>query len=404
MNARVFKRRETGLWSVRFDFGRTGNRRVTKQRDGFRTRREAQEHATRTLHEMRTGSYVEASRLTVGEFLDRWLSSHVEQRRSPKTHDTYRGFVNAYLKPQLGHYALQDLCPLHVEEYLAWAARNGRRQRAGGLGPQTVLHHYRCLHAALEKALAWKLIPFNPAAGVEPPAVEEQDERPALSIDELVRLIHAARGHQLYVPILITTTAGLRRGEILGLRWEDVDLDSGVVTVRRALKQIGRQVMFGPPKSKKRRKNPLRITLPQVTVDKLREHHERQSREREEKREFYDHHGLVVQRPDGTPWPPNAMSRTFADWFRRNAEGLGGMPRVTFHDLRHAITTAEIAEGIPLTLVSKRRGHSTVQLTADRYSHLLPAPDREAAAVMDRALREALVRRAREALEGDDGE
>jgi integrase len=364
--------------------GGTTGKRPQKYIPGFRTKRAAEEEKIRILAEMNSGSWIEPSALTVGDYLQRWLEDHAKSRVRPKTWDTYEMFVRVHLKPALGLVRLAKLSPLHVERFLASALEGGRRDgREGGLSPRTVKHLYALLHAALERAVRWRLVATNPVAAVDPPRVETA-ERPVLSEAHADVLLQGVEGGPFYVPILLAVLTGMRRGEILGLHWEDVDLEAGRLQVAHSLGQVSARTrpegdlvfVQGPKTSKKRL-----VTLGPLLIMELRRHRGQQAQRRLDLGPEYHHEGLVCPREDGRPATPNIFSRDFG-----RLVGKLGIPDVTFHDLRHTNVTLLIAKKIHTKIISERVGHSSSSVTMDLYGHLLSDGQDEAAALIEREL------------------
>jgi integrase len=256
------KQRAPGSWSLVLELGtdqETGKRKqkwVTVRG----TKRHAETELTRLLNELNTGTFVEPSRLTVPEYLDRWLIDYAEPNVSPKTIERYRSIITHHLKPAFGNLPLTKLAPLHIQAHSTKAMKDGGRKdgREGGLSAQTVLHHHRVLHEALAMGVKWQLLARNPADAVEPPKVRKKKVKP-IDETESVWLMEAALGTRLYVPIMLSICAGLRRGEILPLKWTDYEPALCRLWIRRALIETKEQgVLIKETKSERVRS----ITLP----------------------------------------------------------------------------------------------------------------------------------------------
>ena len=290
------------------------------------------------------------------------------------------GIVTQHLIPALGAYSLTKLKPLHIQEYYARAMQTGRLDgKEGGLSPQTVLHHHRILKEALSQAVRWQIIAHNPADAVEPPRVGRKEMK-VLTPGQIDRLLEAARGSRLYIAIVLAVATGMRRGEILGLRWQDVDLSAGTVSVCRTLEITKGRVAFKEPKSTKSRRV---ISLPAFAVDALRRHKVEQAEHRLRAGPAYEDQGLVCATERGTPMIHN---------FERDYLALldkANLPRVRFHDLRHSHATLLLVQNVHPKIVSERLGHSAIGVTLDVYSHVLPAMQQEAAAKLDTLLQSA---------------
>lgn len=369
-------------WAVVLDIGfdRRGRRRQ-KWHTVRGTKRDAEQELSRILRELDTGTYVEPTRLTVGEFLEQWLESHARRAVSAKTFERYAEIARKHLIPALGAHRLVDLRPLHVQTCYGEALVSGRRDGRGGLSAQTVVHHHRVLKQALKQAVRWQLLARNPADAVDPPRA--QPTQP-LALDEAATatLLRAAAGSRLYVPVLLAVATGLRRGELLALRWEDVDLAGARLSVCRALEQTREGLSFKVPKTPRSRRS---IALPALLVEALREHRKEQAEARLRFGPVYQDMGLLCPAVDGTPWNPRAFTKAFSVLARR-----AGFEGVRFHDLRHAHASHLLRYGVHPKVVSERLGHATVAITLDRYSHVLPGLQEDAALKVDAALRAAL--------------
>ena len=376
------RERGPGTWAVVVPVGRYADGRPKYKWSTVKGgRRDAQRELNRRLAEQQAGTYVEPSKLTVGQYLQRWLADYAKPKVRAKTYEGYEEFVRVHLAPALGHFQLAKLKPLDIQGYYARLQRDGRRDGKGGLSARTALHHHRVLRQALHQAVKWELLARNPADAVEPPQPEDR-EMPALDAAESAALLKAAEGSRLYLPVLLALTTGLRRGEVLGLRWVDVDLNAGTLAVRQSLQRTKGGSVFTPPKTKKSRRQ---VALPSVTAEALARHRAEQLRVRRELGGAYRDHELVVANGDGTPFLPNAFTHAFTDLVAR-----ANVKRVRFHDLRHSHATQLLKEGVHVKVVSERLGHSKVGITLDTYSHVLPGMQEDAARRVDRALRAAI--------------
>ena len=376
------RRRGLRSWAIVIDVGRDANgKRRQKWHRVEGTRKDAERELVRLVHSLNTGEYVEPSKLTVADYLERWLADYAMPNTSGKTYERYGQIVRTNLSPALGHHPLTKLQPLHIQEFYSTAMTSGRRRGDGGLSKQTVLHFHRVLHAALGQAVRWQLLIRNPAAAVEPPRPQRKEQR-VLSEEDTAKLLHMARDTQLWIPVILAVTTGMRRGEIAALDWPHVDLEAATLTVVRSLEQTKGKLTLKTPKTAKGRRV---IALPALAVDALRGHKADQGRQRLRLGSAYEDQGLVCARPDGTLWSPGAISSAFQDLMRK-AE----IPRIRFHDQRHGHATQLLRQGEHPKVVSERLGHATVAITLDTYSHVVPGLQEQAARRLDKALREAM--------------
>jgi len=378
------RKRGKRSWAVIIDLGRDANgKRHQKWHTVHGAKRDAQRELADLLSSLNKGDYVEPSRMKVSEYLDRWLSEYAKLNVSPKTYERYTDIISRNIKPALGEYHLSKLRPLHIQSFYTDALTQGRKDGRGGLSAQTVLHFHRVLRKALQQAVKWQLLARNPTEAVEPPRPQRKEMQ---VVDEAgtARLLHAVEGMRLYMPVLLAVMTGMRRGEILALRWQDTDLEKGQVAVRRSLEQTRDGLRFKQPKTGKGMRS---VALPGIAIQVLRRHKTEQAQERLKLGPAYEDNDLVCPCPDGKPWPPDSLSTAFAGLIRRS-----DLPRIRFHDLRHSHATQLLRHGIHPKVVSERLGHSKVGITLDTYSHVLPGMQEEAASKVDTALRLAIER------------
>ncbi|MDI6872498.1 MAG: tyrosine-type recombinase/integrase [Bacillota bacterium] len=372
--------RSKGSYTIVFDLPREADGKRRQKTITIRcTRREAEAKLAEILHQLNGGTYVEPAKMTLGEFLDRWLEDYAKEAVRPSTLKLYWAIVANQLKPRLGHIPLSRLAPLDLQRYYAWALKEGRVNAEGNpvgkpLSPASVRKHHNLIHRALTHAVKWGLANRNVADMVEPPAVERPEIHP-LTADQALRLLDASRSTGRYALYLAAVTTGLRRGELLGLRWQDVDLDVGTASVVMAMKRSG----LG---STKTRGSVRQIALSPSLVQALREHRAIQDEERKLWGPEWQEHGLVFTGDAGRPISPRNLVRQFKLLLKK-----AGLPNsVRFHDLRHTHATLLFRKGVHPKAVQERLGHSSITVTMDTYSHILPTIQREAAVTADEAL------------------
>lgn len=376
------RKRGKSSWAVVLDMGRDADgKRRQKWHAVSGNRKDAQRELARLLNDINIGAYVEPARMTVSEFLDRWLVDYAKPKVSPKTFERYQEMIDGHIRPALGAYLLPKLASLHIQAFYSRALASGRKDGRGGLSAQSVVHFHRVLHKALAQAVKWQLLARNPVDAVEPPRAERQEMR-ALDEHETASLLGHLGENRLYMPTLLAATTGLRRGEILGLRWESVDLTSATLAVVQSLEQTKDGLRFKSPKTHRSRRS---IALPAMTVEALRVHKVAQAKERLALGPAWEEHGLVCPRPGGAPWAPDGFSTAFAAFVRRS-----GMKSFRFHDLRHSHASHLLRAGVHPKIVSERLGHSSVGITLDTYSHVLPGMQQDAVRLIDIALEAAI--------------
>jgi integrase len=378
MRGSVRKRGSTWTWYLFIEPDPVTGRRRQRSKGGFRTKRECQEALNEALAALRTGTFVEPSQRTLGVFLvDEWLPTIRPPKMRPSTWLSYQKNVERHIVPALGHLPLQRLTPAQLAASYRSLLEHGRRDGRGGLAPKTIRNIHGALHAALKDAVRWGYVARNVAAATDLPkgmVPEMHVWRP----EQLRAFLDHVRGDRLYAAWLLLATTGMRRGEVAGLRWVDVDLDAGRVSPRRPRVVVNYEVVVSEPKTAKGRRS---LALDPATVAALRAHRVRQLQERLAVGPRWQDSGLVFTWPDGRPLHPERFSR----WFEQHARAAG-LPKIRLHDVRHSYATAALAAGIPAKVVSERLGHANIAITMDTYSHVLPGLDAQAAGTVARLI------------------
>ena len=348
-----------------------------------KTKREVTDALRAALRDMDDGLKPVDKRLTTGAYLTSWLDDHAAPKVRATTLASYRHMVDGYLIPAIGRIPLAELEPEHVQRMLAGLAAKGKR---GTLSATTVRYAYSVLRIALGRALKLGKVHRNVATLIDPPAKSRKDLQP-LSADQVRALMaslqpgvdeagNVVRAHRLGTLFLTAVATGLRQGELLALRWSDVDLDAGALVVRHTL-QRGTRELAEPKTDRARRAVP----LPRAVADALRQHRQQQRLERVATGRRWKDADHVFASAVGTPLEPRNVLRAF-----HAALVAAGMPHQPFHHLRHAYATLQIEAGEELANVSKLLGHADLSTTADLYAHLTPAIQRRAADRMDAIL------------------
>jgi integrase len=375
------RERSPGRWAIVLDLRDPGTGKRKRKWHAFTgTKRQAQTECSRLITEMSRGTYLEPAKETVAQFLDRWLE-HTEPNVAPRTLERYQEIARKNLAPLLGHALLMRLRPEQISSAYAKALKTGRRDGTGGLSPRTVHHLHRILKQALSTAVRWNLIVSNPAEKVDPPKVERSKMR-ALDAGETAVLIAHFRGTRMFIPVLLAVLCGLRRGEIVALRWCSVDLARRQLSVAQSTEQTKSGTRLKETKSGRART----VALPSLVVDELRKHRARQGEELLKIGVRTNDETHIVAQEDGTPLQPNSLTHEFVR-LRAKAKVL---PKIRFHDLRHTHATHLLTNGVHPKVAQERLGHSSVGITLDLYSHVLPGMQEDAAAKVDAAIRAAL--------------
>ena len=361
-------RRKDGLYMARYTVQTaTGTKRKTLY---GKTRSEVSAKLSKALTDREGGLTYDAGKQTVEEYLARWLSNSVRDTVRQRTYERYESIVRVHLAPAIGKVKLKALTPDHVRGLY-------RKKLDGGLAPRTVLHIHRTLSKALKQATDDGLIPRNAAAPVKPPRPSREEIRP-LNREQVRALFEAAREDRLEALYVVAVTAGLRRGELQGLKWEDLDLEAGTLQVQRTLSEPKGGYVFEAPKAGKGRN----VRLTRKAMAALREHRKRQLEERMQKAGLWREQGLVFPSAVGTPLWGGNLNRAFKTLLKR----AGLLHSFRFHDLRHTCATLLLRQGVNPKFVQELLGHRDVSLTLNTYSHVLPDMGDVAASAMDEAL------------------
>jgi integrase len=372
------QRRGSSAWIVVVDHGRdpaTGKRRQVR-RSLKGTKRDAEQLLVRLLHDRDHGITQPVEHLTVRDYLvDRYLP-HVQAHREARTYLTARDICVKHLIPALGNLRLAKLRAADIQAYYDRKLTSGRLDGRGGLSAASVQRHHQVLHAALRHAADLDLIPRNPADRAKAP-VKDRKEFRALTPTEAEALLRAADAAGFGAIIRVALWTGLRLGELLGLRWSDIDLGARVLSVQQTVQEIaGQGLVLKAPKTHRSRRA---VDLSPLTIAVLTEHRQRQMEARLKAGPAYQDYNLVFANSLGMPTGPSNLKRAFRGIVRR-----AGIGHVRLHDLRHTHASLMLASGEHLKVVSDRLGHASVAITGDLYSHVAPGLGRAAADRLDR--------------------
>ncbi|OAA21855.1 site-specific recombinase XerD [Frankia sp. EI5c] len=363
----LFQRASDGLWVGRADLGWVDGKRSRKTVYG-KTEKECREKLTKVQRAAELGVNVTAERRTVAVWLGEWLDIKEGDGTRASTLRAYRWLINTHIVPVIGRVQLDKLTPLDVRRLVASAKKSG-------LSAGSVRHVHSLIRNALAEAERLDLVARNVAKAVKAPPTPHREVR-ALRPEEARRLVEVLRGERLEAVFACGLMLGLRRGEILGLRWSDVDLDGATLHVRQTLQRVDGSLMFVPAKTERSHR---RLPIPPKLMAILRRHRATQTAERTGLGDAWTETGLVFTSSIGTPLEPRNVNRRF-DVLRRQA----GLPWLRLHDLRHAFASMLFAEGVPARTVMELLGHSTIQLTMNTYTHVMPETRRDAVGRLDR--------------------
>jgi integrase len=366
------KKKRDGVFLVSIFLGRDANgkrRYVGKQIKG--TLKDAQTYLNKALTEKDQGIFVALASLTVNGYLNKWIEMAARPRVSRRTADGYAGLLERYIRDPLGHKRLDKLQPLDIQKVYG-------EMQMRGLSAIVVRHTHSALHNALKQACKWGLIARNPSDLVELPKVLHKERR-VLSPDEAADFLKIAdvMPHGLIFELALLT--GMRPEEYLALQWSDLDMTTGAAQVNRALVRHKKSWSFEEPKTARSRRM---IFLPAPLLRKLAAHKQKQAVARLKLGAAWDAHDLIFCGEQGTPLSiPNLTYRYFRPILTK-----AKLPRIRLYDLRHSCATLLLMAEENPKVVSERLGHSTIVLTLDTYSHVLPTMQQQATARLEKML------------------
>lgn len=376
------EKRGKGKWLLVVDLGTdpgTGKRkRKTRMFKG--SEREARKELAKWLAEINEGVYIEPTGMTLEQYLKQWLENRIIEI-SPHTRRRYKNIVNLRIIPLLGKIRIEEIRPLHLKNFYRKIIEQGRLDgKNGSLSQESLNYHHRVLHKALDDAVKDELIKKNPADIAKPPKIEEQIIDEDEEINEKIQVLNEkqvsiilekAKNTPYYALLFVAIRTGLRRGELLGLRWKDIDWDKKTISVKQTLgytKDNG--YFFKLPKTKKSRRT---IKVDADVLTTLKQHRKKIAENKLFFGQQYKDKGLVFCQVDGKPMHPDTPSK----WFPKFLEKIN-LPRLNFHCLRHTHASLMLKAGADIKQISERLGHSSIQITYDIYSHLYPDKQQEA--------------------------
>ena len=319
---------------------------------------------------------LKAAQYTVGQWMDVWFENYAKIKVRPSSHQTYRGYIDNHIKPNIGKIPLGKLTTLELQKLYKKLLSRGRVDRIEakgqpkGLSPKTVRNIHQVISSAMDFARSQKLIAINPADGCALPKLEHREMK-TLPVEQLASFLREAKESGVFEMYYIELATGLRRGELLGLKWEDLDLEQGTLRVQRQVSRINGEVVEAPLKTKNSYRT---ISLGEDAVGILKK----------QKKKCGDSE-YVFPSPTGGPISPDSVIQMLHRVLKR-----AGLPKVRFHDLRHTFATVALQNGVDIKTVSGMLGHYSAGFTLDTYAHVTTAAQREAAKTMGNILSSAI--------------
>jgi integrase len=376
MKGHIYQRAK-GSWTIVYDLPVdvvTGRRRQ-KSQTVRGTKRDAERVLREVLLSLERGSYVKPNKITLGELLRQWLRDYASMNTTERTQESYASIVGRHLIPGLGRISLVDLQAQNIQGYYAKKLSDGRADGKGGLSARSVVYHHRILSKALDYAVKMGLVVRNVAKVVEPPRVGRVTMQ-TLSPEEVSRFLDVARDTDYYVYFATLLYTGLRRGELLALRWRNLELGSGTLSVVETAYRLGNgEYRVKEPKTAQSRRT---VVLPPSLVELLKTYRFDQELLRIQLGISLSPDDFVFIRPNGSPMNPNAVTLAFRRIIKR-----AGLKGIRVHDLRHTHASLMLMAGIHPKVVSERLGHANIGITLDLYSHVFPGLQEAAAEKFD---------------------
>jgi integrase len=342
------------------------------------TKKDAEKKLAELLHQFDTGTFIKPGKTTLAEFLERWLKDYAWPNLAPRTAEGYEDIIRRHIIPSLGNIPMMQLKPEHIQRYYSDKLAKGRCDGKGALSAQSVRHHHMVLHKALDCAMQWGLLTRNAADAVTAPHAQ-RPEMQTWNEDDIRHFLKAAKGTPYHPIFYLALFTGMRRSELLALRWCDVDLLFSQIYVSRSLHHLrdGNSV-FRQPKTDKGRRT---VALPPSAVLILEEHRQKQTLDRAMLGKSLNEDDLVFSGPEGKPLLPNTVTHAWIKLVRRI-----GLKNIRLHDARHSHASLMLKQGIHPKVVQERLGHASIQVTLDLYSHVAPGLQEAAARRFDDAL------------------
>jgi integrase len=353
--------KQSGFWRAAISLD---GHRMTRS---FKTKEECKAWIREVQNQIDEGLTFNTTQVSLSEFMEKWLSVHASRLRR-KTGPQYQQITRDYILPYLGKYKLKDLRLDHIESVY-------RSLLKKGVGSRTVRYAHSILHRCLNDAQKRGLLGYNPAHGAVIPRAEHH-EMYFLDEDQVMRFLLATKESRYEALYHLAVKTGMRQGELLGLKWSDLDWKKGILRVQRQLQRINNQgLLFSQPKTKTGNRS---IQLGEQTLQTLRTHLEKQRLEQAFANQNWRDEGLIFATPIATPTDPRNLIRDYKRVLR-----IAGLREIRFHDLRHTAASLMLNNGVPILVVSKILGHSKASTTLDIYGHLISVMQEGAARMMD---------------------
>ncbi len=339
-----------------------------------KTKREVKEKLKEAQRAIEQGSFITERDQTLETYLHYWLQMRRDSLTiKVSTYASYKSYLRRHVLPALGSITIQKLTGGLIQSLYF-------QLKQEGLSPNTIHLVHTILNAALNDAVKWRKIPFNPCKDLTPPKLQKKEMK-YLSQEEAIQLLEAARGYRVETLLLLAVTLGLRRGELLGLQWDDIDFRKGSLQVKRTIAYVPLEdgtrhtYIATDPKTERSKRT---IVLPQFVLDALKEHKNRQAQERSQAGKRWQHSNLVFANQQGGYFSLNLLRGQFKKVLEK-----AGLKDMRFHDLRHSAATILLSMGINIKVIQELLGHTNVNITLGTYSHVTPTMQRDAMSALN---------------------
>ena len=366
------RKRKDGRWEGRYVVGHdplTG-KMISRNVLG-KTQAQVKEKLRTAIENSKRLDYTQTGKYTVGQWMDEWFEAYARVKVRPSSHQTYKGYIENHIKPNIGDIPIEKLTSLQLQKFYRLLLAEGRipriesEKQPKGLSAKTVRNINQVISSAMDMAVRHKLILTNPTEGCELPKVEHREMK-TLPAEQLGAFLREAKESGVYELYYLDLATGLRRGELLGLKWEDIDLQNGIIHVRRQVARVDGEVKELPLKTKNSYRN---ISISQDAVAMLTEMEAHRSSD------------YVFPSSTGGPISPDSVNNMLHRVLKR-----AGLPSIRFHDLRHTFATLALQNGVDIKTVSGMLGHFSAGFTLDTYAHVTTSAQKEAARTMGNVL------------------
>ena len=370
------RKRKDGRWEGRYTAGHDANGKAIYKNVLGKTQAEVKEKLKRDIEETKGLDIVKAGQCTLGQWMDVWFENYAKLKVRPSSHQTYKGYINNHIKPHVGSIPLSKLTSLDLQKLYKMLLAEGRidrieaKNQPKGLSAKTVRNINPIISSALNLAKEQKLIYSNPAEACALPKVEYREMK-TLPVEQLTSFLREAKETGVYEMYYIELATGLRRGELLGLKWDDIDMTNGTIRVQRQVARIDGEIVEAPLKTKNSYRN---VSIGPDAIGVLKEQRKKVGREIE----------YVFPSPSGGAISPDSVLNMLHRVLER-----AGLPKIRFHDLRHFFATLALQNGVDIKTVSGMLGHFSAGFTLDTYAHVTTSAQKEAANTMGKVIPKA---------------